>query len=141
MKGVMGKVLRVDLTGGTMREEPIPEAVYEQLIGGVGLGAYYLYQHIPADADPLGPENILGYHRSPADGGMPTVEVILLRRSNRVDMMQFFSAGYRTSLSILQLTAKDPGWRMQHTSGEWIPLLPNRPSSRNTRVGSGLQLL
>ncbi len=61
MKGVMGKVLRVDLTEGTMREERIPEAVYEQLIGGVGLGAYYLYQHIPADADPLGPENILGF--------------------------------------------------------------------------------
>ena len=54
-----GNVLRVDLTTGEIRKETIPDTVYEHLLSGVGLGAYYLYKHIPAGADPMGPDNIL----------------------------------------------------------------------------------
>ncbi len=61
MKGYLGKVLLVDLTAGTWESQDIPEAVYESLLSGVGLGAYYLYRHVPAGADPLGPDNILGF--------------------------------------------------------------------------------
>ncbi len=61
MKGYLGKVLLVDLSAGTWESQDIPEAVYESLLSGVGLGAYYLYRHIPAGADPLGPDNILGF--------------------------------------------------------------------------------
>jgi aldehyde:ferredoxin oxidoreductase len=57
----MGKILMVDLSNGTMTEETIPDRVYEQYLSGMGLGAYILYTHIPAGADPLGPENILGF--------------------------------------------------------------------------------
>jgi len=60
MKGYMGKVLFVNLTTGEIKEEDIPDKVYENLLSGVGLGAYFLYKHIPAGADPLGPDNILG---------------------------------------------------------------------------------
>lgn len=56
---VMGKILWVDLTLGTWREEEIPESVYEQFLSGMGLAAVELYQKIPPHADPLGPENIL----------------------------------------------------------------------------------
>jgi aldehyde:ferredoxin oxidoreductase len=35
--------------------------VYEHLLSGVGLGAFVLYNTIPADSDPLGPENVLGF--------------------------------------------------------------------------------
>ena len=59
MKGYIGKVLKVDLTTGEIQKETIPDMVYENLLSGVGLGAYYLYRHIPADADPMGPDNIL----------------------------------------------------------------------------------
>ena len=59
-KGYMGKVLFVDLGKGEFKEELIPDAVYEQYLSGQGLGAYLLYNRIPAGADPLGPENILG---------------------------------------------------------------------------------
>ncbi len=60
MKGYMGKVLMVDLTNGTLDEQTVDDLVYENLLSGVGLGAYILYKHIPAGADPLGPENMLG---------------------------------------------------------------------------------
>ncbi|MFA5906827.1 MAG: aldehyde ferredoxin oxidoreductase family protein, partial [Desulfobacula sp.] len=59
--GYMGKILNVDLTTGDIREEELPDRVYEKYLGGMGLGAYLLYGRIPADADPLGPENILGF--------------------------------------------------------------------------------
>ena len=60
-KGYMGKVLHVNLTTGDIKEESLPDKVYETYLGGMGLGAYILYNKIPADADPLGPDNILGF--------------------------------------------------------------------------------
>jgi len=61
MRGYTGKVLWVDLTKGEIWEETVPDEVYEQTLSGVGLGAYVLYKHIPAGADPLGPDNVLGF--------------------------------------------------------------------------------
>jgi len=61
MKGYMGKVLSIDLSTGAWESQSIDDTVYENLLSGVGLGAYYLYKNIPASADPLGPENILGF--------------------------------------------------------------------------------
>ena len=60
MNSFMGKVLRVDLNSGSFEEQRVPQAVYEAVLAGKGLEAWYLYKHIPAGADPLGPENILG---------------------------------------------------------------------------------
>jgi len=59
--GTMGKVLWVDLSTGKIAEEKVPEKVYRQYLSGTGLGAYFLYDRIPAGADPLGPDNILGF--------------------------------------------------------------------------------
>jgi aldehyde:ferredoxin oxidoreductase len=56
-----GKVLWVDLTTQTIAEKTLSEDIYTQFLGGIGLGAWMLYQHIPALADPLGPDNILGF--------------------------------------------------------------------------------
>jgi aldehyde:ferredoxin oxidoreductase len=61
MKGYTGKILLVDLTNGDIKEQHIEDEVYEKLLSGVGLGAYMLYNNIPKGADPLGPENILGF--------------------------------------------------------------------------------
>ncbi len=60
-KPYMGKILMVDLSNRTMTEEEIPDRVYEQYLSGMGLGAYILYNRMPAGADPLGPDNILGF--------------------------------------------------------------------------------
>ena len=61
MKCCTGKVLVVDLAAGTTAIEQIPDEVYEAVLSGKGLGAWYLYNNIPAGADPLGPDNILGF--------------------------------------------------------------------------------
>ncbi len=37
--GYSGKILLVDLTSGSIKEESLPEQVYRDYIGGVGLGA------------------------------------------------------------------------------------------------------
>ena len=60
MSGYMGKVLFVDLSSGSFEERVIPDQVYEDYLSGVGLGAYILSREIPAGADPLGPDNVLG---------------------------------------------------------------------------------
>ncbi len=59
--GYMGKILNVDLSSGTIESEAIPDEVYEAVLGGAGLAARLLYDRIPAGADPLGPDNVLGF--------------------------------------------------------------------------------
>ncbi|HAF62957.1 MAG TPA: aldehyde ferredoxin oxidoreductase [Anaerolineaceae bacterium] len=61
MKGYTGKILSIDLSTGCYQVEAIPDKVYEEFLSGLGLGVYYLYRHIPAGCDPLGPDNILGF--------------------------------------------------------------------------------
>lgn len=56
-----GKVLFVDLSTGTVETESVPDKLYRNVLGGYGLGVALLYDRIPADADPLGAENILGF--------------------------------------------------------------------------------
>lgn len=60
-KGYMGKVLHVDLSSGEISEEKIPDDTYEQLLSGAGLGAKVLFDRIPKGADPMGPDNVLGF--------------------------------------------------------------------------------
>jgi aldehyde:ferredoxin oxidoreductase len=60
-RGYMGKILNVDLGVGEISEEIIPDEMYETYLSGMGLSAALLYERIPAGADALGPENILGF--------------------------------------------------------------------------------
>ena len=57
----MGKILNADLTTGEIRVEPVPDEIYRTYLSGTGLAARLLFDRIPAGADPLGPENILGF--------------------------------------------------------------------------------
>lgn len=61
MNGYQGKILFVDLTSGSIKEEELPEKVYRDFLGGTGLGAKILYERMKPGADPLGPDNILGF--------------------------------------------------------------------------------
>ena len=60
-KGYIGKVLIVDLSEGKIKEEQIPDHIYEKILSGVGLAAWILNRDIPINADPLGPDNVLGF--------------------------------------------------------------------------------
>ena len=60
-KGYWGKILEIDLTQSKIEKVNLPDSYYEQYLGGYGLGVRYLYEKIPKHADPLGPDNILGF--------------------------------------------------------------------------------
>jgi aldehyde:ferredoxin oxidoreductase len=59
--GYSGKALWVDLSAGTLADEPMDEALCRQYLGGYGLGVRILYDRVKAGIDALGPENILGF--------------------------------------------------------------------------------
>ena len=59
--GYTGKILNVDLSSGQIEEELIPDQTYERVLSGAGLGAKILFDRIPKGADPMGPDNVLGF--------------------------------------------------------------------------------
>ncbi|MCL4333267.1 MAG: aldehyde ferredoxin oxidoreductase family protein [Candidatus Thermoplasmatota archaeon] len=60
MFGVNGKVLWINLTDSTFKEETVPEEVYRKYLTGYGLGVYMLNREMNGREDPLGPDNIFG---------------------------------------------------------------------------------
>jgi len=83
MGGYMGKILRVDLTTGTLKVEPILEEIAKKYLGGKGYAVYMLYHYLkeyeskgisPAEINPLGPENVLIFATGPGTGivGFPS---------------------------------------------------------------------
>ncbi len=67
--GYMGRLLRVDLTAGTVSNEALPpESELRKYIGGLGLGAKILYDELPLNAKPLDPENRLMFLTGPLGG-------------------------------------------------------------------------
>lgn len=70
--GYMGKMLLVDLTEGTIKEEPLQGEICRNFIGGHGLGVRILYERMKAGVAPLGAENWLGFVTGPLTGtGIP----------------------------------------------------------------------
>jgi aldehyde:ferredoxin oxidoreductase len=57
--GYAGSVLRVDLTEGSVRTEPLDVAFARAYIGGRGFTSRLQYDLIPPNVDPLGPDNVL----------------------------------------------------------------------------------
>ena len=55
-----GKIINVHLGDGNVEREDIPEQMYKDYLGGYGIGARLLFDRIPAGADPMGPDNVLG---------------------------------------------------------------------------------
>ncbi len=66
--GYMGKVLRVDLTEGRITTEDLDMDRARAFLGGRGLATSYLYKEVPADVDPLSPENKLIFVTGPLTG-------------------------------------------------------------------------
>src|SRR5919197_727768 len=55
--GIMGRILRVDLSTETITVEPLTPSTARQWIGGTGLGAKILYDEVPAGVEWDDPEN------------------------------------------------------------------------------------
>ena len=65
-----GKILRVNLTEGTVRSEPLNMEWARQYIGSRGLGSKYLISEIDPKVDPLSPENKNIWATGPLTGTM-----------------------------------------------------------------------
>ena len=62
--GYMGKILRVNLTTGSLKDENSPEEpLLRKLIGGQALAEYILLRELPLEAKPYGPESDWAAHR------------------------------------------------------------------------------
>jgi aldehyde:ferredoxin oxidoreductase len=65
-----GKILRVDLTKGTVKSEPLNMAWAQAYIGSRGLASKYLVEEIDPKLDPLSPANKLIWSTGPLTGTM-----------------------------------------------------------------------
>jgi aldehyde:ferredoxin oxidoreductase len=65
-----GKILRVDLTKGTVKSEPLNMQWAQAYIGSRGLAAKYLTTEVSPKVDPLAPENKLYFTTGPLTGTM-----------------------------------------------------------------------
>ncbi len=68
MFGYAGQILRCDLTTGKLTMEPLDETTARKWVGGVGLGAKYLYEEVPAGVAWDDPENRLIMTTGPLAG-------------------------------------------------------------------------
>ncbi len=65
-----GKILRVNLTAGTVKSEPLNMQWARDYVGSRGLGTKYLVEEIDAKVDPLSPENKIIWATGPLTGTM-----------------------------------------------------------------------
>jgi aldehyde:ferredoxin oxidoreductase len=65
MKGYGGRILFVDVTTGASRVAALDERMARTLLGGNGLAARLLYDHVPAGTDPFAPANAVVFSVGP----------------------------------------------------------------------------
>ncbi len=66
--GYAGKILRIDLTSGNVRKDPLPPELAERFLGGRGFVARLLWEELPSGVDPFAPDNILIIAAGPLSG-------------------------------------------------------------------------
>lgn len=68
MNGYFGKLLRVNLTTGEIRVDPLDRQMQLDYIGGRGLGTRLFYDEVGPDVEPLSEENKLFFMTGPLTG-------------------------------------------------------------------------
>ncbi len=122
MNGYIGKMGRVDLSAGTVKEEPLDEATARKWVGGAGLGAKILLEEVPREVQWDDPENRLVLTAGPLAGTMvfgsgtfnvatkgPMTNLAVISQANG-----YFGA-------YLRLSGFD-GLVLQGRAGEWVTL-------------------
>jgi len=66
--GLAGTTLRINLTTGEIKRFPTDEKLMREWFGGRGAIAKILYDEVPRDADPFGPENLFIMTAGPMSG-------------------------------------------------------------------------
>ena len=83
MTFTFGKILRVDLEGGSFQDYQVEVELVGEYIGGSGLAARLLWDDLTSDLDPLGPSNPLLFITGPFTGtsGPATSRFMICARS------------------------------------------------------------
>ncbi|MDY6865189.1 MAG: aldehyde ferredoxin oxidoreductase family protein, partial [Halobacteriota archaeon] len=68
MSGYTGKILRINLSSGSVKTEELNKEMAESFMGGRALSVKMLYDELEAKIDPLGPENKIIYATGPITG-------------------------------------------------------------------------
>lgn len=68
MPGWMGRVVRVDLSSGEIKEETFDAEVWRRFLGGRGFGAKVLWDELKPGLDPFSPDNRLIFAVGPLTG-------------------------------------------------------------------------
>jgi aldehyde:ferredoxin oxidoreductase len=98
--GYMGKILRVDLTTGTCKDENLPEeALLRRFVGGQALASYILLNELPREATPFGPENTVVIMTGPLTGngftpGGTKMTAVYLSPLTNITLGRGASSGY-----------------------------------------------
>jgi aldehyde:ferredoxin oxidoreductase len=133
LRGVHGRVLRIDLATGETDALPLTEADFAAVVGGAGLASLLLLRHCPPGADPLGPDNPLVFAASPFVGtGITTAaKIALAARSPQTGMIgDSLSSSYlalalkRTGYDALVLTGQARAWSTLVVDGGAVRLEP-----------------
>jgi len=133
--GVHGQALRIDLTDGSAASEPIADAVYAAVIGGIGLASWLLLRHAPPQVDPFALENPLVFAASPFVGtGITTAaKLAVATKSPQTGMIgDSLSSSYlaialkRTGADALVLTGRASQPSLLVVDGDRVQLRPAR---------------
>lgn len=83
LKGMTGKIARVDLTSGSVTVIEPEESVYRKFLGGSALGLYYLIKEgiVDPKVDPLGPDNMFQIMIGPITGAGPNSRSVTVTKS------------------------------------------------------------
>jgi aldehyde:ferredoxin oxidoreductase len=68
LQGYMGRLLFVDLSKGTIKEEELSNQLRRDFMGGYGLGARIIYERMKGKTDALAPEALFGFLTGPLTG-------------------------------------------------------------------------
>ena len=119
--GYFRQILRVDMTGGTSKTEPIDDEFIENYVGGRGFAIKLLWDNLQKNGpiDPLGPENMLVVAAGPLTG-------VYLPSSGKNSFASLVDTRVATGLFGLQ---KNNNPAPLHTARVWSRSILNRLSS------------
>jgi len=83
LKGMTGKIARVDLSNGTVSVVEPPEEIYKKFLGGSAMGVYYLFKEgvVDPNVKPDSPENMLQFMIGPVTGAGPNTRSVTITKS------------------------------------------------------------
>ena len=95
MYGYAGKLLFVDLTEQKIWEEELTQEFVDLYYGGYGIGAKILFDRMKPGADPLGPDNMLGFVTGPlvATGAFFSGRYMVVHKSPMTGMWNDANSG------------------------------------------------